>query len=133
MKKTILTLACIIAFLSASVAQEKAKVYFIRQTGFYGSAVNFKIYIDQKLTCLINNKRYSIFEVDAGTHEFSVQLTKEYDKESQNISINMEAGKEYYLEIVWVTKRNKSTTFISEIKKEDADDYFKRLKKDDCL
>ena len=53
---------------------QNAKVYFMRSTGFTGSAQGFTVFIDDVVVCKLNNKRFSIHDVAPGKHIFSVQF-----------------------------------------------------------
>jgi hypothetical protein len=77
------------------------KVYFIRSTGFQGSAVAFTAFIDKQLVCKLNNKKFSIHKVKVGEHTFSVQFAGKNAKEkAEIIKINIEEGKTYYIQMV---------------------------------
>lgn len=77
------------------------KVYFIRSTGFQGSAVAFTAFIDKQLVCKLNNKKFSIHNVKVGEHTFSVQFAGKNAKEkAEIIKINIEEGKTYYIQMV---------------------------------
>jgi len=101
----ILLLLIAIMLSSISFSQEtKGKVYFIRSTGFQGSASAFTAFIDKQLVCRLNNKKYSIHEVEAGEHIFTVQFGGKKAKEkAEPITINIEAGKTYYIQMIFQT------------------------------
>jgi hypothetical protein len=92
MKKLIVLLLFLFA-ASDLHAQENGTVYFMRSTGFQGSASAFTAFIDGELACKLNNKKYSIHEVAAGEHQFTVQFGgKKSKKKAEPITINIEAG-----------------------------------------
>ena len=104
--KHLFTLLILLLTLCQSVkAQEKmGKVYFMRSTGFKGSAVAFTAFIDGKFVCKLNNKKYSVHEVNAGEHTFSVQFAGKSSKEkAEQITINVEEGKSYYIQMIYQT------------------------------
>lgn len=108
-------LFCLVNFSSAS-AQESGKVYFIRSTGFQGSAVPFTAFIDQQLVCKLNNKKYSIHDVAPGEHVFTVQFAGKTAKEkAEPIKINIEAGKTYYIQMVFQTGYLKNNLYCQEV------------------
>ena len=77
-------------------AKQSGKVYYMRSTGFSGSAQGFTVFIDDNIVCKLNNKRYSIHEVAPGIRRFSVQFAGKSSKEkAERIEINIEAGKVY--------------------------------------
>ncbi len=106
---------------SAAKAQESAKVYFIRSTGFQGSAVAFTAFIDQQLVCKLNNKKYSIHELTPGEHVFTVQFAGKTAKEkAEPIKINVEAGKTYYVQMVFQTGYLKNNLYCQEVTESSA-------------
>ena len=101
-----ISLLLIVVMLSSfCLSQEtKGKVYFIRSTGFQGSASAFTAFIDKQLVCRLNNNKYSIHEVDPGEHVFTVQFGGKKAKEkAEPITINIEAGKTYYIQMIFQT------------------------------
>jgi hypothetical protein len=106
---------------SSVKAQETAKVYFIRSTGFQGSAVAFTAFIDQQLVCKLNNKKYSIHELTTGEHVFTVQFAGKTAKEkAEPIKINVEAGKTYYIQMVFQTGYLKNNLYCQEVTESSA-------------
>lgn len=111
-----------------------AKIYFIRDTGFNGSATGFKTFIDDKFACRLNNKKYSIHEVSPGKHYVSVQFSGKKSKESaEKLEINTESGKIYYIQIMFKTGFFANDTYCSEITENTAKPILKILEQDnDC-
>jgi hypothetical protein len=109
MKKSIFTLIVTLFFASLASAQdstnvETGKIYFLRSTGFQGSAVAFKTFIDGEFVCKLNNKKYSIHEVPAGKHECSVQFGGKVSKDkAEKFVIQVEPGKITYVQLVFET------------------------------
>ncbi|MDN3677355.1 DUF2846 domain-containing protein [Flavobacterium paronense] len=124
MKTTKLFLLLIIAGLltSLSYSQEtKAKVYFIRSTGFQGSATAFTAFIDKQLVCKLNNKKYSIHELEPGEHVFTVQFGGKKAKEkAEPITINIEAGKTYYIQMIFQTGLFVNNLYCQEVTENSA-------------
>lgn len=119
MKYTKIFLFALIFFLGAphAFSQSKSgKVYFIRSTGLAGSAGPFTAFIDDQLVCKLNNKRYSIHEVAAGEHNFSVQFTGKKSKEkAERITIEVEAGKTYYIQLIFQAGMLKNNVYCQEV------------------
>ena len=144
MKKSILLFLCILSF-NIVIGQEidknvvdstqTAKVYFLRSTGFAGSAAGFTAFIDDQLACNLNNKRYSIHEVSPGKHKFTVQFGgKKSKKKAEPILIEMEAGKTYYVQMLFQTGIIKNNLYCQEVTKCSADAVMSDLKEDKkCL
>jgi hypothetical protein len=79
-------------------------VYFIRSTGYQGSAVAFTAFIDRQLVCKLNNKKYSVHKVVPGERSFSVQFAGKNAKENvEEIRINIEEGKTYFIQMILQT------------------------------
>lgn len=133
--KKILTLAfALVALASAAIAQEKAKIYFIRSTGYVGSASKFKCFINKKIVCGLNNKRYSIHEVEPGSYEIVAQLvSKEFKKGEEPILLNVESKKTYYVQLVLATKKFKTHLLCQEINEASAKFFLEGMKQDNCF
>lgn len=134
MKKSLLIL--FIFFTSTSLmAQEKGTVYFMRSTGFQGSAAAFTAFIDGELACKLNNKKYSIHEVEPGEHQFTVQFAGKAAKEkAEPITINVEAGKTYYVQMVFQTGAFVNNLYCQEVTEGSAKPVMDSLKEDTkCL
>lgn len=103
--KTIKTFILLAFMLSISVkgfTQDKTgKVYLIRATGYTGSAVNYKFYIDDQLVCKQKNKSYSIHELNVGDHTISVLSGGlSNGKKSAPLKITVTEGKVNYVSVV---------------------------------
>jgi hypothetical protein len=117
----------------ADSTKENAKVYFLRSTGFQGSAQGFTTFIDDKVVCKLNNKRFSIHEVAPGTHQFSVQFAGKNSKEkAERIEIELEAGKTYYIQLIFQTGLIKNNLYCQEVTKSSAKTMMDKLKEDNC-
>jgi len=109
MKKIVFTFLITLIVTSFITAQEKenlqtGKIYFLRSTGFQGSAVAFKTFIDGEFVCKLNNKKYSIHEVPVGKHECSVQFGGKKSKEkAEKFEVQVEPGKITYVQLVFET------------------------------
>jgi hypothetical protein len=136
-------LALVITFISgllhgqdpnlADTVSQNGKVYFMRSTGFQGSAQGFTTFIDDKIVCKLNNKRYSIHEVTPGVHQFSVQFAGKSSKEkAERIEIEIEAGKTYYIQLIMQTGVIKNNLYCQEVTKSSANSILEKLKEDDC-
>ncbi|MGZ8517929.1 MAG: DUF2846 domain-containing protein [Chitinophagaceae bacterium] len=117
----------------SSSSTQNAKVYFLRSTGFQGSAQGFTTFIDDKVVCKLNNKRFSIHEVIPGTHYFSVQFAGKNSKEkAERIEIELEAGKIYYIQLIFQTGLLKNNLYCQEVTKSSAITMMDKLKEDNC-
>jgi len=98
---TILSLLCAHAF-----SQEKTgQIYFIRATGYVGSAVNFRVFLDDSLVCKLKNKTYSVHNVKPGKHTVAAQNTGlSGDKRSEPFEIEVKEGAITYIDVIWANK-----------------------------
>ncbi|APA00546.1 DUF2846 domain-containing protein [Flavobacterium commune] len=109
MKNIVFAILVSLIVTSFVSAQEKenlgtGKIYFLRSTGFQGSAVAFKTFIDGEFVCKLNNKKYSIHEVPVGKHECSVQFGGKTSKEkAEKFEVQVEPGKITYVQLVFET------------------------------
>lgn len=109
MRKIIFAILVSLLVTSFVSAQDKenvqtGKIYFLRSTGFQGSAVAFKTFIDGDFVCKLNNKKYSIHEVPVGKHECSVQFGGKTSKEkAEKFEVQVEPGKITYVQLVFET------------------------------
>lgn len=109
------------------------KVYFLRSTGFQGSAQGFTVFIDDMIVCKLNNKRFSIHELPPGTHKFSVQFAGKNSKEkAERIEIEIEPGKTYYIQLIFQTGLLKNNLYCQEVTKSSANTMMDKLKEDSC-
>ena len=56
--------------MKKTLTQDTGTIYFIRSTGFAGSATAFTAFIDDELVCKLNNKRYLFMKL----HQESIFL-----------------------------------------------------------
>jgi Protein of unknown function (DUF2846) len=117
----------------ADSAKQSGKVYFMRSTGYTGSAQGFTVFIDDVIKCKLNNKRYSIHEVPTGTRRFSVQFAGKSSKEkAERIEITVEAGKTYYIQLIFQTGLLKNNLYCQEVTESSAKTMLGNLKEDTC-
>ena len=117
---TLMLLSLVFA-ITASAQDKYARVYFIRLTGFQGSATAFTAFIDQQLVCKLNNKKYSVHQVEAGEHNFSVQFAGKQSKaKAEQIQINVEAGKTYYIQMIFQSGMVKNNLYCQEVTENSA-------------
>lgn len=135
--KSIFTSVLIIVIASVTAAQStdttsaKSKVYFLRNTGYIGSAAAFKTFIDDQFLCRLNNKRYTVHEVSSGKHTFSVQFGGTTLKEkAERFELTLEPGKSYYLRVVFKNGAFVNNVYCEEITENTAKKELETLKED---
>ncbi len=128
MKRFLILLFCL---ASMAVQAQTGKIYFIRSTGYnWGGA--YKAFIDQKMVCNVQNKRYSVHEVQPGEHKVAVQFAgKQYKGNDEPITINVEAGKTYYVEMAIKRKLMSSDLYCQEVTEGTAKTLMKECKEDE--
>jgi hypothetical protein len=139
-KKLIIVFLISLSFSTAMQAQdgqakETGKIYFLRSTGFQGSAVAFKTFIDGEFVCKLNNKKYSIHEVSVGKHECSVQFGGKKSKEkAEKFEVLVEAGKITYVKLVFETGVFVNNIYCEEVTENTAVQNMKMMEEDrKCL
>lgn len=140
MKKIIFAFLTSLIVTSFAKAQDKEKVetgkiFFLRSTGFQGSAVAFKTFIDGEFVCKLNNKKYSIHEVPVGKHECSVQFGGKKSKEkAEKFEVQVEAGKITYVQLVFETGLLINNIYCEEVTENTAIQKMKIMEEDTkCL
>lgn len=120
---------------SSDSNNQNGKVYFMRKTGFSGSAVAFTVFIDDNVVCKLNNKKFSIHEVAPGMHNFSVQFAgKESKSKAERIEIDIESGKTYYVQLIIKSGLASNNLFCQEVTKNSANTILPTLEEDTkCL
>lgn len=114
---------------------ETATVYFLRSTGFNGSAAGFTAFIDDTLVCKLNNKRFSVHTIQPGTHKFTVQFAGKKSKDkAEPINITAEAGKTYYIQMIFQPGAFVNNLYCQEVTENSAKAILPKLKQDTkCL
>jgi hypothetical protein len=139
-KKLIIVFLISLSFNTAMQAQdgqakETGKIYFLKSTGFQGSAVAFKTFIDGEFVCKLNNKKYSIHEVSVGKHECSVQFGGKKSKEkAEKFEVLVEAGKITYVKLVFERGVLVNNIYCEEVTENTAVQNMKMMEEDrNCL
>ena len=126
MKKILFTILICLIFSSVIIAQDKknvgmGKIYFLRSTGFAGSALSMKTFIDRAFVCKLNNKKYSIHEVTAGKHKCSAQFgKKKYNKAAVEIEVFVEPGKITYVQLLYKIQFLEDNIYCGELNEIEA-------------
>jgi hypothetical protein len=78
-----------------------AKVYIIRATGEDGALINFRVAVDDEIKCKIKNNRYKVIYMDPGKYTFYVVTWAQTNpSDDQGLTMELEAGKIYYLRMI---------------------------------
>ena len=130
----------ILFFLSISgigwSQSQTATVYLIREGMHEGSAAASSIFKDEELLCKLNNKRFSVHEVAAGSYVFHVQWggNKLRKDKRGDIELTLEAGKTYYIKMNPVAKAFNGYIGLIEVTETTFNTIKPGLKPDDkCL
>ena len=129
-----------LSFVNSAKAQEvkkeeMGKIYFLRSTGFAGSAAAFKTFIDNEFVCKLNNKKFSIHEVKVGKHTCSVQFGGKKSKESsEKFEVLVESGKITYVQLVFETGLLVNNVYCEEVTENTAKQKMINMQEDEkCL
>lgn len=137
--KTIKFLAVFAFMLTISLnvfSQTKTgQVYLIRLTGYAGSAVNYRFYIDDQLACKLKNKSFSIHDLSVGDHTVSVVSGGlSNGKKSAPLKITVVEGKVNYVNVVSTEAGYVNKINVQEITQNSAEPILaKTRQKMDCL
>lgn len=100
-----ITLLLLVFCCSTQLSAQSGQICFIRSTGYVGSAVNFKVFIDDSLACKLKNKSYSLHTVSAGEHVVAAANTGLGNKKkSAPFTVNVQEGKITYVDVIWANK-----------------------------
>ena len=128
---------CFVSLMKAQESEKKAtgKIYFLRSTGFAGSASAFKIFIDNEFVCKLNNKKFSIHEVPLGKHLCSVQFGGKKSKENaEKFEVQVEADKITYVQLVFETGLFVNNVYCEEVTENTAKQKIANMEEDSkCL
>ena len=106
-------------------------VYFMRKTGFVGSAAGFNVFIDSNFVCRLNEKRYSVHHVPVGSHTFSAQFAGKKSKEvAEKVEIDVEKGQTYYIQLIFQNGAFANNIYCQEVTKNSAKLILPSLKED---
>ncbi len=108
---------------------QNGKVYFIRSEGLQAPAAAFNLFIDQKMIGKLNNKRFSMHDVNAGKHVFSTRFVgKKPSEKAEKIEMQIEEGKTYYVQVEFKHGLFKNKLHFKEMQEEDAKKMLSGLK-----
>lgn len=99
MKRTVTALSLLFFISATAFSQQKATLVIIRDTGFSGSAVGISAFINNDFVGRIPNRSVTKIEVTPGMNTFNFQFygRKKANPKRIKATINMEAGKTYYV------------------------------------
>jgi len=128
--------ALMFAFSLNGFSQAKTgQVYLIRVTGYTGSAVNYRFYLDDTLICKLKNKSFSIHNIAVGTHTLSVVSGGiSNGKKSAPLKILVVEGQANYISVVSTQAGYANKITCQEITKNSADPLLaKSTENKNCL
>jgi len=137
--KAISTFSLLVFLVTASFSAfsqtKTGQVYLIRSTGYTGSAVNYRFYIDDQLVCKLKNKSFSIHDLSVGQHTVSVVSGGlSNGKKSAPLTIAVVEGKVNYVSVVSTEAGYSNKITCQEITQNSADPILAKVKqKKDCL
>lgn len=135
--KTKFITAFIVMFLfgiANSYSQDKAKIVFIRNTGFVAWLQTYKMFVNDQLATKLRSETYATYEVSAGKHTISSQLWGSKSKtNAHRISINVEAGKTYYVTSIFATNFWRNKIICQEVTESSAKSVLPYLVEDDIF
>jgi hypothetical protein len=135
LKFLVVSLLLLTASTSVFSQASTGKVYLIRVTGYTGSAVNYRFYIDDRLVCKMKNKTFSVQDLSLGDHTISVVSGGlSNGKKSAPLKINVSADKTNYITVSSTQSGYVNKITCQEITKNSAEPLLAKAKqKQDCL
>jgi hypothetical protein len=137
--KTLKLVTLLVFLLTASFSAFSqtgtGKVYFIRSTGYAGSAVNYHFFVDGNLVCKQKNKTFSIHDLSAGDHLISITTGGlPTAKKAPPLKITVVEGKTNYVSVVSTEAGYVNKIACQEITQNSAEPLLAKAKeKTDCL
>ena len=110
-----------------------ARIYVIRATGYAGSAVNFRVLVDDVSYCKVKNNRYAVLYVQPGAHMFNAtSWDKPRSEEKFALKLTVEAGKTYYMNMRIRPRVATTEFYLDEITYNTAAPLLEKYKQDEC-
>ena len=121
------------SFSKSSDTSAMAKIYFIRSTGYVGSAVNLRVVVDDVQRCKVRNNRYAVVFVEPGSHRFNAtSWDKSGSPEKFALKMPVVAGKTYYMSMLIKQKFIGIEILLEEITYNTAGPLLAKYKQDEC-
>lgn len=97
MKKFLIIFSLILFTIKLSYCNDsiKSKIIIFRENSFYGSANNYKIYVNDSFLVKLSNNSFYQFECVTGIYVISIN-----NDTNTKILINAEKGKNYYIRLI---------------------------------
>ena len=97
LKKLYIFIILIIVFSEFNVysQQNKSKIIVYREKNFYGSAISYKLYVNDSLLTSIKNNSFYEYECNHGSYTIRLE-----NNENSMVQINVEQGKYYYFRLI---------------------------------
>lgn len=123
-KNAFLLIICLLGLQAIHAQTKTGQICFIRATGYVGSAVNYRAFIDDSLVCKLKNKSYSLHTVAVGEHAVTVSSGGlGSNAQSAPLKVLVEDGKITYVNLAWANRvsveeltRNSGETKIKPLK-----------------
>jgi hypothetical protein len=139
MKKIVITLLICFACNLQLTAQSdtthpsSAQIYILRATGFGGSLVNFRSWVNDFVICKLANNHYSVHHIKPGTYTFYATSFDTYKMQQNGFEMQVEAGKTYYLRMVIKKRMFDSFLYLQDITENSATSVLSKCKhQEDC-
>lgn len=106
MKQFIGIILLLMLIRTGAAQSTSCKVFLVREGMHEGSAVSCSIFKEEELLCKLNNKRYSVHEINPGKYIFHAQWggNKPNNDKRGDLTLTLEEGKTYYLKFNSVSK-----------------------------
>ena len=102
------------------------KIYFMRLPretfrGLLNVALNYsRVFIDSTFICNLDEKRFFAYNVSPGRHRFSMRYLTAAKEDFPEAYINIEPGKNYYLQFIYDRSSHTKDMFFKQLSEEHA-------------
>ena len=112
---------------------ETATIYIYRTGSWSGAANNWALFVNDQKVCKLSNNRFIKVEVPAGKHRVSSKIGGiELLKKENELEIDAEAGKSYYVACNVKQSLTRARLEMTEVTKSSADKQMEKMTLDKC-
>lgn len=138
-KATCLFLLLFIGCPLTSVAQQiekdptMATLVFYRDGQFFGSGVNFNVFVNGEKICKLSNNKYLVYKVKPGKTEIGTGTAGLNLAKKQGLALDTEAGGIYYVQCDMKQSLVANRLELTEVTKSTAEKKMSGLSPDNCM
>lgn len=113
---------------------DKATLVFYRKGQFGGALQNYNVYVNGKKLCKISNGKFFSYNMTPGEAYLTSKAGGvEVFKKKETFSLDVEAGKTYYIECNLKRSLTRYRMEFTEVTQNTAKNVMKKLEEDNCM